>query len=123
MITNSMPQIHLLKTREEYEALEKAAKADNHPTVFPTHYVTKCGEIIGYFSICNLVCTEFWLHTIKASPRDSVFCINFAENLVRMTGRDTAIITVGDTSNYHPVIEKHFGYTQLYKTNILMKKL
>jgi hypothetical protein len=118
-----LPKIYPLTTQEEMDNLMVAAGQDAHWVVYPTHYVKKQDEIVGYFSVCKLPVVCLWMHTGKVKPLDSVIALNTAENLVRSAGHKHLFALVSEESPYAPVLEEHMSLKPLHKAVVWGKQL
>jgi len=114
-------RVRPLKTQAEFDALDQAAKADNHIALYPTHAVWKSGEIIGYGSINATPMVNVWLHSQKLGPRDSVQLLGVAEALAANAGLSQIIMPCAQNSPFFPMMEK-LGFSRLGFTSLNVKR-
>ena len=114
-----MVEILPVETREQYEAIEKAAAADKHYVLAPTHYWQhKNGEVAGYFSNGVVPVGHFWMDS-KSKPRESFEAVKLCENIAKATHK-WGMIACAETSPFYKTLEKHFNYVpMLSKTTLL----
>lgn len=101
--------------------LIKAAAADNHEIVRPTHVVEKNGEMVGYLSLGGLPTCLVWMDTKKTNVKDSLNLLNCFENVVSALGHQSFILPCSETSPYRPLIEKA-GYANAGSFTLFVKK-
>lgn len=108
----------------DLELLTKAANADAHIVIYPTHLITRENKIVGYFSIKPPYCTV-WCSTKDITARDSVHLMGILDALVAQSGFADYIMLCANDSNYAPVLNKLgftamggavLGYKKLYQT-------
>lgn len=115
------PELHLV-TQQNIEALAKKLQEDNHPLLFPSHLVSKDGNIIGAVSIGSTPVSFFWMHSKESSPLDSLIAIQVAENIARVNGQRVGLVACSETSPFYQQMDK-LGYSPLMKTVIFHKSL
>ena len=75
-----LPSVTRFSPRE-LEALQAAAKADEHYVSQPTHLVKKNGEIAGYWSINGIPHVHLWHDSKSLTARDSVALRNMLDSI------------------------------------------
>lgn len=114
------PRLKPISSREELEALERAAAADNHSVLAPTHLVVRGGDIVGYASIGGIPILNVWVDSQRVKARESAYLLNAAENVAAATGVRRILLPCSQESPFHPLIEK-LGYTRLGVTSLNVK--
>jgi hypothetical protein len=102
------------------DVLWKAAQADNHTVLFPTHVVEKDGTVAGYASICNTPILHVWLDSRRISPRDSLMLWKRGEQIVKTKGYGSVILPCANTSPFYPLMERQ-GYSPIIDTTLFGK--
>ena len=121
MSFENLIRVRAIKSQAEYDALNAAARADNHIALFPTHAVWKGGKIVGYGSINATPMVNVWLSSKDLGPRDSVQLLGVAEALASNAGLSQIIMPCADSSPFFPMMEK-LGFTRLGFTSLNVKK-
>lgn len=97
----------------EVEAVSKAALADNHYALAPTHYWRdEVGEVAGFFSCGVIPVGHFWMRR-SAKPRQSMRVIKQCEKVAQAiygSGIKYGMIACQKSSPFHDVLKPHFGY-------------
>lgn len=116
-IPNGHVTVRPLSSQEDVKKLLDLAREDEHTVLFPTHLVTKHGEIVGYGSINAMPMVNVWLHSRKVKARDSLHLLNIAENIAANTGLKSFVMPCSQHSPFHPHMEKlgfnRLGYAEL----------
>jgi len=105
----------------DIEPLQKAALADAHILIYPTHLVTRDDKIVGYFSIKPPYATV-WCSTKDITARDSVHLMGVLDALAAQMGCVDYIMFCANDSNYAPVLHK-LGFSNLGSAVLGYKKL
>ena len=107
-------------------ALAYAAESDRHQLIVPTHVVMKGGEIIGYGSLGAVKMFYAWMHTRKATPRDSFTAWRLAEQAmsdVNSPDRSPLVCMPCEASSPFAPFLAHKGYRVLGTAQITLKEL
>ena len=123
MIFDRLPKLYPVKTKEDLNAVVKAAAEDTHGVFFPSHFIMKADKIVGALSINSMPTIGVWMHTTEMKPLDSCIIVAAAENMLRANGTKYVFAPVNSASPFAPVAEKHFGYTKLFETCMYGKAL
>lgn len=86
-------------------SVEPLAKSDGHELVLPSHLVLKNTEVIGSLSLGRVPLALVWLHTKKATVRDTLNTLNFMENAMAQVA-PTWCIPCPSTSPLFAYVEK-----------------
>lgn len=116
-----IPEVHKIKSGE-LELIAKAAQADDHYLIAPTHVVKKGGEIVGYWSVSGIPHVHLWHDSQKVTPRDSCILRNMMDTKISDLGYATYIMYCEDKSPYMPHVEK-LGFHTIGKTNLLTRRI
>lgn len=108
---------------EEVPKLIAEAAADGHSILAPSHIIERGGEIVGYFSIGQIPLVLAWAHTKRMRSRESIHCLNLAENLIG-SARPGAVICVpcAERSPFGPYMAG-LGYQTFGHATINIKKV
>lgn len=90
-------------------AAHKAAALDKHGTIGITDVVLKNKEVIGHVSLAGVPMVLVWLDTQKVKGRDSLYVMNFLENMAQRCGWKTICVPCVKNSPILPYLEK-VGY-------------
>lgn len=107
----------------EVKAIKEAAEEDKHTIFSPTHVALRNGEIIGCASIGQIPLLILWMHSEKASPRESMAMLNQVEAAAHAQGWREICIACGSDSNFRQPLEKAFGYQCLMQADFMVKDL
>ena len=116
------PTIRPIRTPEEREALAKAAEADGHITLWPTHLLEKGTEIIGYVGINSMPTVNVWTKTGSVTARESMTMLWGIETMMRDRNMAGYVMPCADNSPYFPFMER-LGYTEIGTTTLHAVKL
>lgn len=97
----------------EVEEISKAALADGHYALAPTHYWRdEINEIAGFFSCGVIPVGHFWMRR-GARPRESMRMVKKCEKVAQAvygSGIRYGMIACQKSSPFHDTLEEHFGY-------------
>ena len=97
----------------EVEEVSKAANADGHYALAPTHYWRDTvGDVAGFFSCGVIPVGHFWMRS-TARPRESMLMIKKCEKVAASVFGSSiryGMIACQKSSPFHDKLEKHFGY-------------
>jgi len=116
------PDVRPIVTAEEVEALKRAAAADGHQVLCPTHVVRVGGEIVGYGSICATPVVNVWLDSKRVKRRESLMLLSLCENLARDRRIASIVMPCAAASPFSPVMGA-LGFVRLGETVLWAKKL
>lgn len=109
-------------TSDKYTLAMKAAHADGHISLGVTDVVIKGQEIIGHISLAGVPMVLVWMDSKKASSRDSLYVMNFLENLIsRNPQAKHLVLPCASNSPFLPYLEK-MGYKKQPQPFILFTK-
>ncbi len=113
-----------ITSKEEQEALVKAAEEDNHCPVFASHYLNRERDgIVGFAGLEDYVpFVHIWTHTKKMAAPDSFSVLNAIENYLRLKKKKGLIIPAHSTSTFNGHLQRA-GYAKLFDTTIFFKPL
>lgn len=111
-LPNGHVMVRPLSSKEDAQKLILLAREDEHTVLFPTHLVTKHGEIVGYGSINAMPMVNVWLHSHKVKARDSLHLLNIAENIAANAGLKQFVMPCSQHSPFFPHMEK-LGFKRL----------
>lgn len=111
-----------LANRDEYDALVKAAAADDHMVVWPTHVALKDGEIVGYASLGQVALLNIWSSTEKMTARDSFTLLRTLENELAAAGFPAVCAPCATHSPFRPLMSR-MGYRFLFESGYFIKAL
>ncbi len=117
----SFAEIRPLTCAKDVAAVLAAGAANNHEPLFPSHVVTKHGEIIGSVSM-NIPLSALWLHTQKATVSDSVKVLAHIEAELRRKLLKSYVVTCGENSPFFPYM-KRAGFSPLGSETFFEKDL
>lgn len=83
-------------------ALRAAARADEHALLFPTHVVSKGGDLVGYASLDATPIVNVWLDSKRVVALDSVRLLVAAEQRLHERGIRTYVMPCARTSPFFP---------------------
>lgn len=116
-----MLDIKPIATTEQLEAVRKAAHADGHRMVLPTHLFEKKGKIVGYssqdFSLVNV-----WMDSTTTNARDSLEGVHLINHMLRAQGKGGYAMPCVPSSPYWAHMEK-LGMTRLKECTLFYKDL
>jgi len=114
-----------IRTQEEFDALQKAAQADNHISAWASHYLRRDDAITGFAGLedhCPMV--HLWAHTKLMAAQDSFSMLNAIENIQRCRGKRGIIIPSHANSTFNSKdLLKRAGYTHFTDTSLYFKSL
>jgi hypothetical protein len=122
MIANRILDIRQIRTIEELQAVERAAKADDHNVIRPGVAFLRDGVPIGYAGIATVPCVTFWLDTKRATVIDSMTAHSFIEGKLHTEGVDLFLMPIEEKSPYFRLMEQ-VGYVKTNYTHLFMKGL
>jgi len=102
--------------------LAYAAMTDHHQIIAPTHVVLKGEEVIGYGSLGAVPMMFAWMHSRRATPRDSFTAWRLAEAAMRQRGIPAVCMPCEASSPFAPHLARQ-GYEILGTAQITMKLL
>lgn len=76
-------------TPADLSRIEAAAKADRCGVLYPTHYIEKNKEIVGYISLGVIPMVAAWLDSKKVKARDSFHVGAFIDDAMSFRGVQT----------------------------------
>ena len=94
-------------TPELRVALDRAAAADGHRVLAPSHAVMKGGEILGGLSLGGVPTVFLWMDTQRAGPRDTYETWRAAAN--HLAGRGTVCVPCTAASPLRPFLARLAG--------------
>lgn len=126
--------IRPITSQAELDEVVKAAAADKHTAIRPTHVFRKNGEVVGYASICQLVPLvpnpivqsvqwHVWFHTQKLGPRDSFTIINDLENFMACSTTASTALVPCDRNSPFDALMTAMGYSPIIDTRLWAKTL
>ncbi|CAK0765725.1 conserved hypothetical protein [Gammaproteobacteria bacterium] len=105
----------------EFEALQRAAAADNHTVVGATHIIKRGSEIVGYGGISSLACLHVWVDSKRVRARESLDLLNLGENLAAgLTGQKTLLVPCANNSPFRPLLPR-LGYGFLGESGFFVR--
>lgn len=107
---------------QDGEALERAAAADRHYPLHPTHVVERHGEIVGYFGVSSLPLYRLWFDSGKVRAGDSARLLFMIENHYRMAGIGLVGTIINTASPFYPVAARG-GYVENQGDRLFLKEL
>ena len=113
------PKVRLIATPEEYQAAIAAARANNDNVQFPSHVVTRRGEIIGAVSLAVCPLVLLWHHSEKVSVRDSLHLKQVYNSIMETKGFNEYAIACNEHSNYNPHMQR-LGFKPIWKTDLYL---
>lgn len=96
-------KIEQITSKEQWDALVKAAGKDNHTPYAATHYFVQDNEIVGSFNVGLFV--NWWLRTDKKF-KDTAKAGLLAQRALKKAGINNPIFMVATTSPYLPHMER-----------------
>lgn len=72
--------------QEDLSRIEAAARADGCEVLYPTHYVEKNKEVVGYISLGVIPMVAAWLDSKKVKARDSIQLASFVDDAMTLRG-------------------------------------
>ena len=102
--------------------LQRAAAADAHAVITPTHLMLKGGKVVGYLSIGALPVVHSWFDSQHPHVADSLKMIEHGETVVRTQGIRDYTVACADTSPFSQHMVR-LGYTKLGTTTLWRKEL
>lgn len=115
--------VRQMKTGENIvAALLKAAGADRHTAIAPTHVMMRGDKIIGYLSLNGLPQVHAWFDSTVKNPRHSREMIKSGEVIFREMGVKNYCIACAAESPFTPHMER-MGFEKLGTTVLWAKKL
>jgi hypothetical protein len=76
-----------IRAAEEIEEIKRAARADGHLVLAPSHVVRNDGgDVVGYFGIGNIPLLHCWMDSQRIKARDTVSLAQTTENMLWATG-------------------------------------
>lgn len=121
---NGFAYLDRFRSKEEIDALVKAAAEDKHGVYPPTHVVRKDGKTVGWFSINTpgMPFVLLWLSTKEITARESFSLVNSVESVLQLSGAYRMAIPVPKDSPFYPLMEK-LGYRSAGEYEIFIKDL
>ena len=102
--------------------LDRAAAADGHRVIAPTHVVVRDGRVRGYAS-CGAVPLFFaWMDTEHATARDTITGWRAAEAVLQAAGHKLICLPCEAQSPLMPLVPR-FGYETIGTANFNLKVL
>lgn len=97
----------------EHDAVVRAAQANGHGVLLPSHLIDKGGHIAGALGIARVALLHAWAHTEHLRGRDTFHTMNVAENLaLNLTGCPLLLVPVSPDSPLVALLQRR-GYTQV----------
>lgn len=112
-----IPKVRKIRTKEEIEAVLKAAREDSDGIVLPSHVVEKDGEIVGAASLAVVPVVMVWSHSKKLGPKESIILKHTYDALMEEKGLPKYIVLCNKHSPYNPVM-KSLGFKSVWETEI-----
>ena len=105
-------QVSPITSQEMLEEVKKAAYKDGHEPLFPTHVVTRDGEIVGSF--CTISPTVYWwLDSKKTNASDTALVLQSVDTLINNEGYIGYAMPVHPSSPYHKFLMKRANDSNL----------
>ena len=103
-------QIRPIQSEQERLKIYEASKEDgNRHPLFPTHVVTKHGEVVGAF--CTWSPTVYWwMHTEKVGIRESVSIFQAMDTLMAEDNPGGYVLPCEPESPYFGLMSKRLPY-------------
>ena len=98
-------QVNPIRSQELLDEVNKAASKDEHNPLFPTHVVTRDGEIVGSFCIMSPT-VYWWMDSKKTNISDSIMVLQSVDTLMNNEGYLGYAMPVHPTSPYHKFLMK-----------------
>jgi len=117
----ALPELRKILTPEHRIAVAEAATADNDNMNFPTHAVTRDGEIIGGFCLAGVPMVMGWMHTGKATGKDSYHIQNVVDSVMNDRGAATYMLACNSHSPFYDHMGS-MGFDPIWPTNIFHKR-
>ena len=119
-----LPWVRAIRA-EDVPALVRAAEADNHVVLAPTHLVVRGGEILGYASVGAVPLVLTWLDSKKVKARDMMYLVNLAENMVGTAGQAQAGVVCVPCAEDSPIYPHMgaLGYEQYGRVMFNLKRV
>ena len=122
MITDKFLDIRQIRTVEELQTLERAAKEDNHGVLKPSVSFQRGGHPIGYAGIGTVPMVTYWMDTKQSTVLDSMTAWSFIEGQLHCQGQDLYMIPLRSDSPYFKLMEKA-GFVKMDYTHVFAKGL
>lgn len=116
-----MISVRPIRSKEQLDVLNAAAKADGHVLVRPSHGVWRCGTVVGALGVATMPMVNVWLDSQQCDVRESMQVLAVFEALV--ADKAPAIcVPCRPTSPLHHYLEK-LGYKNNGEFTLFTKEL
>jgi hypothetical protein len=122
LLATSFPEIRLIQSEVEMEAVTVAAEADGTVCLAPSHLIERDGRIIGYVGMDSIPLFRVWLHSEALRPRESFTILNVVENLYRARGVRAVSMLLMPGSPFGELMPR-LGYERVGETVLHSKRL
>ena len=102
--------------------LQRAAAADDHLVLAPTHVMMKGEQIVGYLSLGGLPTVHAWFDSKSPHASDSLKMIETGEAIMASNGARQYAVAVAEHSPFTAHMER-LGFTKLGTTTLWTKAL
>lgn len=110
-------------TPDQLQRLMAAAAADNHRPLYPTHTVTRDGEVTGSLSVLGIPLVTFWSHSQLMTARATFDVINIAKNLGFRQSNGKPVVTLCPmNSPIYPYLPG-MGFNPFLTTTLLLQEV
>ena len=104
------------------QELSRAAAADNHTVLGPTHVVLRDGEVVGYCSAGGLPTVHVWLDSKQVHAAESLRLLETLEAILSDNGVRAILMPCDGNSPFSSHMER-LGFTKLGTTVLYVKTL
>ena len=119
---SNLPTVRKVRTREQIEAIQRGAAADNHYVIAPTHYVEKNGQIAGYWSINGIPNFHLWHDSKLITARDSIHLTDIGDAIISNMGFSECVMYCAKSSPYYNYMHK-LGFQGGFNTNLFVREI
>ena len=117
-----MMHLEPIRDKAQLDALVRAAAADHHAVLFPTHLVVKGAALAGYASVCATPIVHVWLDSARVQAVDTVHALASLDNLLRSQGVAQYVMPCAETSPLYPSMGK-LGFAKLFNSTLHLRTL
>ena len=117
-----MIKVRPILTVEEFDQVLKAADADKHGALVPTHYIDKLGHPVGAFSFGNIPLVTCWFSTKELKASETLQAIGQMEAVAEHCRLSSLTVSCPKSSPLFAYMKK-LGFEDAGETHLFIKQL
>jgi hypothetical protein len=111
-----------VRTPEFAGEIMRAAQADDHVCIAPTHAMVRGEKIIGYLSLGGMPVVQSWFDSKSGHVLDSLKMIEMGEAVIASQGATSYMVAVSEQSPFRPHMER-LGFKPVMTTTLWVKSV